>query len=103
MRQRATRIRPTGLRRHRILAGVRLYDLRRLTGISESTLGRIERGERNASSNELELIARALRIPKGEIGSATRNGTHGVPSDAGPPDALNLVRASTVTENNADD
>ena len=53
---------PNPLRRHRLVAGIRLRDLRVATGLSESTLGRIERGERAVSPSEAETLSHALSV-----------------------------------------
>ena len=67
MLERATGQSPKGLRKLRILAGKRLYDVRRVTGMSESTISRIERGERAPRPEELAALAEALNVSEAEL------------------------------------
>ena len=62
MRLRAGGIRLTALRIARMAQGIRRVELARATDLSESTLGRIERGDREARPNERRAIARALGL-----------------------------------------
>ncbi|WP_213451409.1 helix-turn-helix domain-containing protein [Rhizomonospora bruguierae] len=59
------------LRRHR---GVTLADLARATGISESTLSRLEAGQRRPTLELMLLLARAHHIPIDELVGAPETG-----------------------------
>jgi transcriptional regulator with XRE-family HTH domain len=59
------------LRRHR---GVTLADLARSTGISESTLSRLEAGQRRPTLELLLLLSRAHHVPLDELVGAPETG-----------------------------
>ncbi len=59
---RATGQPPRGIRRQRLLAGLRLHDLAERTGMSATTISRIERGDRALSEDERRVIGHALRV-----------------------------------------
>lgn len=59
------------LRRHR---GLTLADLAVLTGVSESTLSRLESGQRRASLELLLPLARAYDVPLDDLVGAPRTG-----------------------------
>lgn len=50
------------LRKIRIIKNITLAELEELSGISRSTISRIERGEVSPTLDELEFIAKALKI-----------------------------------------
>ncbi len=58
---------PKGIRRQRLLAGLRLHDLAEKAGMSATTLSRIERGERTLAEEERRALAVALDVPEAEL------------------------------------
>jgi transcriptional regulator with XRE-family HTH domain len=54
---------PSPLRVHRLLRGLRLRDLEQLTGIPDTTLSRLERGELSLTGRWLTILANNYAIP----------------------------------------
>ena len=59
--------RPTRFRLRRLAQGQRLRDLEQRTGIPESSLSRIERGEQEPTFRQLEQLGRALGIDPARV------------------------------------
>jgi len=60
------------LKRVRVRRGVTLTELAAATGISKSTLSRLETGQRKPSLELLLPIAQAHQVPPGRVGRGTR-------------------------------
>ena len=55
------------IKQHRVAMGLTLKDLATMSGISQSHLGRIERGERFPSANVLRKFAKPLGFDESEL------------------------------------
>jgi len=55
------------IKQHRVMSGLTLHQLSEMSGVSQSHLGRIERGERFPSAHILRKIAPPLGLAEGEL------------------------------------
>ena len=86
---------PTQYRLRRLAQGLRLRDLEHRTGIPESSLSRIERGEQKPTFRQLERLGRALGIDAVQVRHDLQaRGFESLESVSSGEDALQYKRAA---------